>query len=155
AQRTAARRARQGAAARRRREPAQLVRIGRLADGLPLSRACDSPLSGRSAAAAVAPRSRRPRRDRGGGRSARIVPPPDNQRPKALRHINGQESPEVVARPLQVCIASRLLGPDAPAGRNEYGVSAARRKQSVGSSVGTGTVKWFSDEKGFGFITPD
>src|ERR1700754_2970778 len=22
-------------------------------------------------------------------------------------------------------------------------------------SVGTGTVKWFSDEKGFGFITPD
>ena len=27
--------------------------------------------------------------------------------------------------------------------------------QQVGSSVGTGTVKWFSDEKGFGFITPD
>ena len=26
---------------------------------------------------------------------------------------------------------------------------------SMGSSVGTGTVKWFSDEKGFGFITPD
>ena len=25
----------------------------------------------------------------------------------------------------------------------------------MGSSVGTGTVKWFSDEKGFGFITPD
>jgi len=25
----------------------------------------------------------------------------------------------------------------------------------VGFSVGTGTVKWFSDEKGFGFITPD
>jgi cold shock protein len=23
------------------------------------------------------------------------------------------------------------------------------------ASVGTGTVKWFSDEKGFGFITPD
>src|SRR5262249_37998879 len=34
-----------------------------------------------------------------------------------------------------------------------------RRKNAsssqVGSSVGTGTVKWFSDEKGFGFITPD
>ena len=28
-------------------------------------------------------------------------------------------------------------------------------KQQVGSFVGTGTVKWFSDEKGFGFITPD
>src|ERR1700745_3007277 len=27
--------------------------------------------------------------------------------------------------------------------------------QQVGSFVGTGTVKWFSDEKGFGFITPD
>jgi CspA family cold shock protein len=25
----------------------------------------------------------------------------------------------------------------------------------VGFAVGTGTVKWFSDEKGFGFITPD
>ena len=28
-------------------------------------------------------------------------------------------------------------------------------EQQVGFSVGTGTVKWFSDEKGFGFITPD
>ena len=32
---------------------------------------------------------------------------------------------------------------------------SARRAVEVGSSVGTGTVKWFSDEKGFGFITPD
>lgn len=33
------------------------------------------------------------------------------------------------------------------------GVESA--EQQAGSSVGTGTVKWFSDEKGFGFITPD
>ena len=25
----------------------------------------------------------------------------------------------------------------------------------MGLAVGNGTVKWFSDEKGFGFITPD
>ena len=31
----------------------------------------------------------------------------------------------------------------------------ARVELQVGFSVGTGTVKWFSDEKGFGFITPD
>ena len=35
-----------------------------------------------------------------------------------------------------------------------YGVYKPRRAAS-GVSVGTGTVKWFSDEKGFGFITPD
>jgi CspA family cold shock protein len=28
-------------------------------------------------------------------------------------------------------------------------------EQASGVTVGTGTVKWFSDEKGFGFITPD
>jgi CspA family cold shock protein len=27
--------------------------------------------------------------------------------------------------------------------------------ESGGSQMATGTVKWFSDEKGFGFITPD
>ena len=35
----------------------------------------------------------------------------------------------------------------------------SRRSQHVttreGSTMATGTVKWFSDEKGFGFITPD
>ena len=35
----------------------------------------------------------------------------------------------------------------------------SRRSQHVinagGNAVATGTVKWFSDEKGFGFITPD
>jgi len=34
-------------------------------------------------------------------------------------------------------------------------VALVDAEQQVGSSVGTGTVKWFSDEKGFGFITPD
>ena len=31
----------------------------------------------------------------------------------------------------------------------------AARNDAGGSTVTTGTVKWFSDEKGFGFITPD
>ena len=34
----------------------------------------------------------------------------------------------------------------------------SRRSQHVtrgGAAMATGTVKWFSDEKGFGFITPD
>ena len=30
-----------------------------------------------------------------------------------------------------------------------------RKKGSEGTYMATGTVKWFSDEKGFGFITPD
>jgi CspA family cold shock protein len=29
------------------------------------------------------------------------------------------------------------------------------RNDAGGSTMATGTVKWFSDEKGFGFITPD
>ena len=31
----------------------------------------------------------------------------------------------------------------------------SRRGSKRGLSVGTGTVKWFSDDKGFGFITPE
>jgi CspA family cold shock protein len=31
----------------------------------------------------------------------------------------------------------------------------AARNDAGGSTMATGTVKWFSDEKGFGFITPD
>ena len=36
-----------------------------------------------------------------------------------------------------------------------YGVDWVHAELQVGFSVGTGTVKWFSDEKGVGFITPD
>ena len=41
-------------------------------------------------------------------------------------------------RPVEICTARKR-----------------RAELQVGFSVGTGTVKWFSDEKGFGFITPD
>jgi CspA family cold shock protein len=39
-----------------------------------------------------------------------------------------------------------------PRGSNTSAVAAL---QAEGTPMATGTVKWFSDEKGFGFITPD
>src|SRR6202035_1166827 len=57
---------REGAAARRRRQPAELLRGRGLADGVPLPRPRDPPLRGRSAAASVAARARGPPGDRGG-----------------------------------------------------------------------------------------
>jgi CspA family cold shock protein len=50
-------------------------------------------------------------------------------------------------------IASASLGPDGTGPVERMG--ARRASSKWGSSVSTGTVKWFSDEKGFGFITPD
>lgn len=41
----------------------------------------------------------------------------------------------------------RASGPVEPAGTAGL--------QSSGDAMATGTVKWFSDDKGFGFITPD
>jgi CspA family cold shock protein len=38
--------------------------------------------------------------------------------------------------------------------KNQAGRSV-RCNQSEEESMATGTVKWFSDDKGFGFITPD
>jgi CspA family cold shock protein len=40
-------------------------------------------------------------------------------------------------------------------GRSKYVRRGHPTPSCKGFSVGTGTVKWFSDEKGFGFITPD
>jgi CspA family cold shock protein len=40
-------------------------------------------------------------------------------------------------------------------GEHELPRQTQHRKQPWRKYMATGTVKWFSDEKGFGFITPD
>jgi CspA family cold shock protein len=40
-------------------------------------------------------------------------------------------------------------------GRSVATTADAARRTAVEEYMATGTVKWFSDEKGFGFITPD
>src|SRR5213593_453351 len=68
--RQAPRRARQGAPRRRRDQPAQLVRVGRLADRLSLPRPRHPALRRRPAAAALGSRAGRPGRDPGRGARA-------------------------------------------------------------------------------------
>jgi CspA family cold shock protein len=48
-----------------------------------------------------------------------------------------------------------MIGEDAGAGLGEANLRGGSTSTPGGDSMPTGTVKWFSDEKGFGFITPD
>jgi CspA family cold shock protein len=54
------------------------------------------------------------------------------------------------------CVLGRRLSKSSASGSQQLPASFACRSTSTGGmAMATGTVKWFSDEKGYGFITPD